>query len=176
MDIVLLTLLAAGFVSGAVSGAVRQLVSLAAFVLGFALACRYYVPLADVLASAIAAPALCRGVAFAALLVVVPVAGRLVGSMLTSVMDGLLGLGLLNRLLGGLFGMARFALVLGAAVWFLSSVRLIGEEALQTSRLACPLKAVPQYIYKVVMCQKEPDAALSAPHGEDGERGRGISA
>ena len=147
MDILLLILLAVGFVSGLVSGAVKQLISFAAFVIGFVIACVYYQRLGDVLSSFISMPALCKVMAFVLLWVVIPIIAKLIASMLTSFLDDLFAMGLLNRLLGGIFGLVKYALVLGALIWLFSSMNLIKEKTMQESKLCRPLKAVPEYIY-----------------------------
>jgi len=150
VDILLLILLAVGFVSGLVSGAVKQIVSLAAFVGGFAIASLYYQQLGEVLAGVLPMPVFCRVVAFVLLWVIVPIVARLAGALLTSLLDGLFAMGLLNRLLGGIFGTAKYALVLGAFVWLFSSANLIKEETLQESKLCRPLKAIPEYVYNAL--------------------------
>ena len=150
MDILLLILLAVGFISGIVSGAVRQVISLVAFVLGFVIACFYYQQLGAVLGSVLPLPAFCNVVAFILLWVVVPIVARLAGTLLTSLLDGLFAVGLLNRLLGGILGVARYGLMLGALIWLFSSMQVISEETMQQSRLARPLKAVPEFIYNLI--------------------------
>jgi len=148
VDILLLIILAVGFVTGLVSGAVKQVISLAAFMGGFVIACLYYQQLGDILSSTVPMPTLCRVVAFLLLWVIVPIIARLVSAMLTSVLDGLIALGLLNRLLGGILGIAKYALVLGTLIWLFSSINLLKEETMQESKLCKPLKAVPEYIIK----------------------------
>ncbi len=152
MDILLLILLAVGFVSGLFSGAIKQVISLAAFVVGYIVACLYYRELGDVLAGFLSMPDVCRVLAFVLLWIVVPIVAKLIASMLTSLMDALVVTGLFNRLLGGLLGFLKYALVLGALVWLFSSMHLIKEETMQQSRLAGPLKAFPEFIYNNVLC------------------------
>ena len=101
MDILLLALLAVGFVLGLISGAVKQIVSLAALVLGFAVASLYSQELSNVLADALPMPDVCRIVAFVLLWVIVILVARLAGALLTSLLDKVLAIGMLNRLLGG---------------------------------------------------------------------------
>ena len=150
MDILLLVILAVGFVGGLFSGAVKQVISLTAFLIGFAVACLYCQTLAELLSGMLPMAPLSEVVAFVLLWVVVPVVVRVVGSLLTSALNIMPVLGLLNRLLGGILGMAKYALVLGAVVWLFSSADLIGEETMRQSRLAGPLKAVPEYVYNVL--------------------------
>lgn len=147
VDVILLILLAVGFVSGLVSGAVKQLVSLAALVLGFFVACLYYLRLGAVLCSVVPMPDFCNVTAFVLLWLIVIVAARLIGGIITSLLDGLPPVGLLNRLLGGILCAAKYGLVLGVVIWFFCSIQVITEETMQKSRLCRPLKATPELIY-----------------------------
>ena len=87
MDILLLILLAVGFVSGLFSGAIKQLISLAALVLGFVVASLYYQQLGEVMGSVVQLPAFCQVVAFLLLWATVPIVARLVSALLTSMLD-----------------------------------------------------------------------------------------
>ena len=150
MDILLLALLAVGFVLGLMSGAVKQIVSLAALVLGFIVASLYSQEVSNVLAAALPMPDVCRIVAFVLLWGIVILVARLAGALLTSLLDKVLAIGMLNRLLGGILGTAKFALVLGTLIWLLSTTNLISQETMQTSQLYRPLKAMPEYTYNVI--------------------------
>lgn len=154
MDILLLIILAVGFISGLFSGAIKQVISLAAFLIGFVVACLYYQRLADVMTDFLSMAALCKVVAFVLLWVVVPIAVKVIASLLTSVLNFVPVLGLLNRLLGGLLGMVKYSLVLGALIWLFASTNLIKEETMQKSKLAGPLKALPELLYNYCNPQK----------------------
>ncbi len=150
MDILLLILLAVGFVTGLISGAVKQVISLAAFVIGFVIACLFYQQVGEMLSRAVPMPTLCRVAAFLLLWAVVPIVAGLIASLLTSALNNLPALGLLNRLLGGILSTAKYALVLGALIWFFSSINLLKEETMQESQLCKPLKAVPEFVYHLL--------------------------
>lgn len=150
MDILLLALLAVGFVLGLISGAVKQVISLVAFVLGFVVASLYSPELSHVLADALPMPDVCHVAAFVLLWLIVILVARLVGALLTSLLDKLLAIGMLNRLLGGILSTAKFALVLGAFIWLFSAINLISPETMQTSQLCRPLKTLPEYTYNVI--------------------------
>ena len=152
MDILLLILLGVGFVSGLFSGAVK----LVAFAVGFVIACLYYQELAKVLTGFLSMPTLCEVVAFILLWVIVPLIANLVGSMVSSLMNHLPVIGLLNRLLGGIICLAKYALVLGTLIWFFSSIKLLKEETMEKSRLCKPLKALPEYVYKTLKAPSLP--------------------
>lgn len=154
MDILLLIILAVGFISGLFSGAVKQVISLTAFLIGFVVACLYYQRLADTMTDFLSMAALCKVVAFVLLWVVVPIAVKVIASLLTSALNFVPVLGLLNRLLGGLLGMVKYSLVLGALIWLFASTNLIKEETMQKSKLAGPLKALPELLYNYCNPQK----------------------
>ena len=171
VDILLLILLGVGFVSGLFSGAVKQVISLVAFLAGFVIACLYYQELADVLPGFLSAPAFCNVAAFVLLWFAVPIVASLIANLITSVLNWMPVLGLLNRLLGGILCMAKYALVLGALIWFFSSTGMIKEETLQASRLCRPLKALPEFVYKTLKapsqsCKAETEEGLHQSLGD----------
>jgi len=156
VDILLLILLAVGFVSGLFSGAVKQLISLVAFVAGFVIACLFYQPLADIFTGFLNFPTFCKVVSFLLLWFIVPIIVNLVGSLVSSLMNHLPVIGLLNRLLGGVLCMAKYALVLGTLIWFFSSTNLLKEETMQKSKLCRPLKALPEFVYNTLNAPSQP--------------------
>lgn len=163
MDILLLILLGIGFVVGLVSGAVKQIISLTAFVIGFVIACLYYQQLGEILDSVLSIPTLSKVVAFFLLWVIVPIVVEMVSKLLTSLLDKTFVMGLLNRLLGGVLGLAKYALVLGAFIWLFSSANLIKEETMQESKLCRPLKAVPEYIYHLLKASPSQEDSMQRP-------------
>ena len=150
MDILLLILLAVGFVTGLFSGAVKQLISLIAFVAGYVIACLYYQQLGEWLSRFLSMTSLCNVLAFILIWCIVPIVANLIASLITKVLNWLPVLGIVNRLLGGVFGLAKYALILGAFIWLFSSMNLIKEEMMQESRLAGPLKAFPEFVYNIL--------------------------
>ena len=150
MDILLLILLGVGFISGLFSGAVKQVISLVAFVAGFVIACLYDQELADVLTRFLNFPTLCKVLAFVLLLVIVPIVANLIASLLTSVLNWMPVIGLLNRVLGGILCMVKYALILGTFIWFFSFTNLLKEETMQKSKLCKSLKALPEFVYNTL--------------------------
>lgn len=150
VDILLLILLAVGFISGLFSGAVKQFISLVAFVVGFVIASLYYQKLGDVLTGFVNYPTLCQVAAFALLWLIVPIAANLIASLITKMLNEIPVLGTLNRITGGFLCMLKYALVLGALIWFFSSTKLLKEDTMQQSRLCQPLKALPELVYNAL--------------------------
>jgi len=99
-------------------------------------------------------PVFCKVVAFLLLWVIVPIVARLAGALLTSLLDKLFVMGVLNRLLGGILGAAKYALVLGTLIWLFLASNLLSEEMMQDSKLCKPLKAAPEYIVGVFNSQR----------------------
>lgn len=156
MDILLLILLAVGFVSGLFSGAIKQFISLVAFAGGFIIACLYYQKLGEMLSNITHFSDHCQVVAFLLLWIIVPIIAKLVGSLVSSLMNHIPVIGFLNRLLGGVLCMAKYALVLGAFIWFFSSINMIKEETMQESKLCRPLKALPEFVYNTLKAPSQP--------------------
>ena len=157
MDIILLLLLAVGFISGLISGAAKQLISLVAFVMGFVIACLYYQRLAEAMGDFLPMPVVCQVFAFLLLWVIVPLMAKMAGNLLTSLLDKLFVAGLLNRLLGGLLGLFTYALILGTLISLFSTTDLITEETMQESKLCRPLKAVPEYVINLLKASPRGD-------------------
>lgn len=148
VDILLLIILGVGFIMGLITGAAKQVISLAAFLGGFFIAGLYYQELGAKLSGVIPSATFCSVVAYLLLLVAVPIVANLIASLLTKAMDILVVPGLMNRLLGGVLGLAKYALVLGALIWLLSSLKLLSNEIVSNSRLYQPLKALPELVYR----------------------------
>ena len=106
MDILLLILLAVGFVTGLFSGAVKQLISLIAFVAGYVIACLYYQQLGEWLIRFLSMTSLCNVLAFILIWCIVPIVANLIASLITKVLNWLPVLDIVNRLLRGIFSLA----------------------------------------------------------------------
>jgi membrane protein required for colicin V production len=114
LDYVLLAVVAVSIGWGVWRGLVREMMSLASWIIAFLAANLFAAPLAEALPASIARPELRSLVAFGTIffitLVVTTLAGILLAKLVRSV-----GLGNLDRLLGALFGLLR-ALVIVLAV------------------------------------------------------------
>lgn len=150
MDILLLIILAVGFIVGLNMGAVKQIFSFLAFAIGFVVACLFYQQLGGMLDGILSMPSFSKALAFVLLWCLVLIIAKLVASLLSSVLNKLPVIGIANRLLGGILGVAKYAFVLGAFIWLFSSVHLIKEETMQSSRLCLPLKALPESVYNIL--------------------------
>lgn len=132
--ILVVLLVSAGL--GVARGFVREVLGLAGLVAGVIVAGLYAGPAAAPLERWLP-PGAARAVAFAGLLFAVLLLAALVGHLLTKLLEAV-KLSLLNRLLGGLFGLARGALFVVA---LLLAVDLLGVDPapwVEGSRLGRP--------------------------------------
>lgn len=124
-------------VRGLLRGLIRELFALVALITGILFAAWNYVAFAAWLAPWISSPASASIAAFLLLVTGITLAVLLVGRMVRSAAH-LVGLGLLDRLGGALFGLGRAAL-LGAGILLAAATWLPSQTILRDSRLAPPL-------------------------------------
>jgi membrane protein required for colicin V production len=110
VDYAVLAVLALSIVWGLWRGLVREVISLAGWVMAFLAANLFAEPLAEVLPRSIPQPELRVIVAFVAIFVVTLTLATLAAMLLAKALKAA-GLGGLDRTLGGLFGVARAALI-----------------------------------------------------------------
>ncbi len=133
LDVVLLVILGVTVVVGLIRGFLRQIIGIAAVVVGLILAAAYYWGIAEVLKTFIRSELVANFLGFAFIFVAVLVLGGLVGYLLTKAMKG--PLAFVNRFFGGALGLVKGILVCGVFVFALLVFR-IADEALVGSRLA----------------------------------------
>ena len=157
MDILLLILLAVGFISGLFSGAVKQVISLVAFVAGFLLACIYYQTLGDILTSVLNFPTFCKTVAFVLLWVIVPIVLGFAANIATKALKGL-KLGLPNSLLGALVSVVKYVILISCVLNVMSALHILDEEKTRDSRLFEPTKGLLSMIFSQGFIQADEPA------------------
>jgi len=150
IDWILLALLAVGVIRGIFTGAVKQLLSLAAFFVGLVLAQNYYCQLGAVFSDVLDHPIVCKVVAFISIWIIAPLLLKLCASAITSVLDKTLVVGTLNRLAGAILGFLGYAIILGTVIWLFATTTVLSKETLNESALCNPLKALPEAIYTVI--------------------------
>ena len=95
-------------------------------------------------------------ITFFAIIIVVNLAGK----FLTKIADFAM-LGLLNKIAGGIFGMLKVAVILGALLIFFerltSSFDIINEETKQESVFYEPIKEIGALVFSLVLEDKEND-------------------
>jgi membrane protein required for colicin V production len=133
LDWLLAILLTYSVVRAALRGFFQEAFALAGLVLGFLLACWFYLVLARQLAGLIASPPMAQLAAFLLILAATMIAGNLLGRILRKTASAV-GLGFMDRLLGALFGLVRGAL-LGVAILLAITAFLPTGPWIQQSKL-----------------------------------------
>lgn len=119
IDIVILIVLAAGFVVGLIKGVVKQAFGLGGLVAGLVLGAFFCHPVATLLVNSINISEKSAAVAsFILILILVPLVFNLLGLMLSKFVK-IVQLGFLDRILGGLVGLLAYLTVLGLMIQLL---------------------------------------------------------
>jgi membrane protein required for colicin V production len=133
LDFVFLVILLGAVIAGIVRGLVRQVIGLAAVIIGLVLASLYYGGPAEIIGKIVHNRLLSHFLGFLLIFFCVLAAGGILGFLISKIMKGPLALA--NRLLGGVFGLLEALLVCGVLVFALT-VFDVARPALETSRLA----------------------------------------
>ena len=116
IDIIISILLAVGLFLGLRDGIVKQIATLVGLVVGLLVGKLCYTPVGDWLTGLFGMSSqVSRIVAFALIMVVVPLLFTLLGWLISKLLSAV-SLGWLNRLLGGLVGVLKFSLFVGILI------------------------------------------------------------
>ena len=142
IDIIISALLLIGLISGLRDGLVKQIASLAGVIGGLLLGRAFYMPVGEWLIDVLGFSSEAAYVtAFILILIVVPLLFSLVGWLVSKLLSAIC-LGWINRLLGGLVGVLKFALLAGVIItgieFFDKRDALLSAEAKETSALYYP--------------------------------------
>jgi membrane protein required for colicin V production len=140
-DIALVSVIALSALLAFIRGVVRELIAIAAWIVGFVVAIKYAGPLANLFSRLDVTPAARHVLAFALILVVVMIAGGLIAWMLSSAVRAI-GLGFVDRLLGAVFGVARGLLVVVAIALIAGVTTLPKHDWWQNAALGPTLSEV----------------------------------
>lgn len=151
IDIVLAALILFGFIRGLFKGLFVEVASLIALVLGVYGAIHFSGFAAEFLESKVNwAEKTINIVAFAITFVVIVLSISLAGKALTKLAD-FAALGILNKLLGGVFGALKIGLILSVILVVFSSLNrtlpFVEEDDLQESMLYEPVKSLASLIF-----------------------------
>lgn len=171
LDIVLGALLAIGLIRGIMKGLFVELASLVAIVAGIYGAIRFSFYVGDFLQEKISlAPQYIKLVAFAITFIGIILGVSLLGKLLTKVAK-FAALGLVNRVLGGAFGLLKFAFITSAIIMFLGPLNdtlgIIKKETLENAILYKPVQAIAPAIYPAIMKKYEEQKENIPPLTED---------
>lgn len=136
IDFGVLAIILIFLVRGIWIGFIRQLASLAALILGYLFAGRYYEQFSPRFSSVIPSPQLCFLVTYALLFLVVFLGVLALGFVLKKVMSISL-LGWFDRFMGGIFGLVKAGVVLPVLFMVMSGL-LADSNPMMTESLAVP--------------------------------------
>jgi membrane protein required for colicin V production len=134
-DYLIVAVIGVSVVLGVVRGFVREAVALVAWLLAIWLAWRHSDFLYPYLGGALESPAQKAWAARVIVLLLVLLAGALIGAILAWVMHTAAGLSVMDRLLGLLFGLTRGVVVVGLLVIVGQTLKLEGEPWWKHSKL-----------------------------------------
>lgn len=116
LDIIISALLVIGLIGGLTKGLVKQIASLAGLIAGILIGKALYMPVGDWITTVLgSSPETSRIVAFIAILIIVPLLFSVMGWLIAKILHAI-SLGWLNRLLGAVVGVIKYALLAGIII------------------------------------------------------------
>ncbi|UOB19228.1 CvpA family protein [Abyssalbus ytuae] len=155
IDIILGGLILYGAVRGLMKGLFVEVASLVALIVGVYGAIHFSYFVGDYLSSRVNwEEKYINLAAFAITFVVIIITVSLAGKLLTKIAD-FASLGILNKILGAVFGGLKFAVILGAVLVFFdktnNTVEFIKKETIENSALYHPVKSIGAFVFKLVL-------------------------
>lgn len=142
IDIIILAVIAGGLARGFMAGAIRQITSLIGIVLAFALAVQLMQPAGEVVVESLGlSSSLVPVLGFIAVFGLVQIVFFLLGQLVEHLVEALL-LSPVNRLVGGVLGGFKAALLLSVAFLLLSRVNIPAQQTKEASVLYQPVALV----------------------------------
>lgn len=147
LDIILAITLGYGLVRGVFNGFFMEFASLVSLALGIFLAVKFSSALAQLMSTKVSWDPLvvrlaCFIVLFLGAIILISMLARLFTTMASFA-----GIGILNRILGGIFGMMKLALVIGTLLTLMARYDLPGAEAKSASILYEPVYGFGKMLY-----------------------------
>jgi membrane protein required for colicin V production len=163
-DIVIASLLLFGFVRGLLKGLFVEVASLVGLIGGVYGAIHFSYFVSDFLKEYVSwNPEYISLAAFAVTFVIIILVIALIGKALTKIAD-FASLGILNKILGGVFGSLKIGLILSVVFIFFGkmndTIPFVEKETLQESILYAPVKKVAPTIFPSIIKEEEQDKAL----------------
>ncbi|WBX73509.1 CvpA family protein [Tenacibaculum pacificus] len=154
-DIIIATLLLFGFVRGIMKGLFVEVASLVALIAGVYGAMHFSYFISDWLKDSVTWDEKYISLtAFAATFVVIIIVIALLGKVLTKIAD-FASLGILNKILGGVFGALKIGLILSVAFIFFGkmndTIPFVKQENLEESILYKPVKKIAPIIFPSII-------------------------
>lgn len=155
LDIILGALLLIGLIRGIIKGLFVELASLVAIIAGIYGAIRFSFYVSDFLQDKVDLSAQnLKLIAFAITFIGIILGVSLLGKLLTKVAK-FAALGLINRVLGGAFGLLKFAIIASGVIMFLgplnNSLGVVSTEVIEASVLYTPVEAIAPAVYPKII-------------------------
>ena len=145
VDYIILGTIALSALVGVARGLIREVLSLGTWVAALAIAWFFHQELADLLSGQLAHPLVRKGAAFIALVLLVLIAGAILGTVLTALIDTV-GLTGVDRLLGMAFGGARGVVLVAMTVYLVALTPAQGDPAWKESMLIKDFASISQWL------------------------------
>ncbi len=159
IDIILGGLILYGLIKGLMKGIFVEIASLIALIAGIYGAIHFSYFAGDFLSTKVDwDEKYINLTAFAITFVGIVVGVALAGRFLTKIAD-FAALGVLNKILGAVFGALKFAVILGAVLVFFdktnNTIEFVKKETLEKSVLYKPVKDIGAFVFKLVLKDKK---------------------
>ena len=163
-DIVIAALLLFGFVRGLIKGLFVEVASLVALIGGVYGSIKFSYFIGDYLKSSVSwSEEYISLAAFAITFVIIIIAIALIGKTLTKLAD-FASLGIINKILGGVFGALKIGLILSVVFIFFGkmndTIPFIKKETLDASILYSPVKKIAPTIFPSIIKDDEIDTSI----------------
>lgn len=145
VDYIILGTIALSALVGVARGLIREVLSLGTWIAALVIAWFFHQELADLLSGQLSHPLLRKGAAFAALVLLVLIAGAILGTVLTALIDTV-GLTGVDRLLGMAFGGARGVVLVAMAVYLAALTPAPSDPVWSESTLIADFQSISQWL------------------------------
>lgn len=174
LDYIILAVVACGFIIGFIKGVIQQAFSLGGVILGIVLGTLLYKPFAGFLLGFLNMSEKTAGiVAFIIILLLVPIICGLSGRLLSRLIHAA-RLGFIDRLLGAVFGLFKFILVMGLVIMILDmtgiSDKIINGEEKKQSRYYEPVRNFTGFCLKWTWNKVQETVPELVPEFKESER------
>lgn len=169
LDIIILTILLIAFVRGVIKGLFVEVAGILAIIIGVYVAINYSYEVAYYLKQSVVdwSDQTYNIVAFIVTFLLVALIIVFIGNLLTKLAD-ITALGLVNKILGGIFGALKVALILSVCFLIFEKINntatFVEEETLQDSKFYLPVKNISLLIFPAIIdTNKEGDHEFKVP-------------
>lgn len=144
-------------------GFLREAISLATWIIGIVVGVKYAAALGNDFAVHISSPTTRFFVAFLIIFLIVFIVGSIVGAVVRALVNKI-GVGILDRLLGGIFGALRGILAVGVILMFLNAGEFQKTDWLQRSQLTPAFNPLVTWLNAFVPTQAKQVTLLIGNH------------